>query len=188
VISHSAKFGRLWDADTGKEKWSVKADPDRVFVVAFSNDGATITSGGADGTLRRFETATGKELPSLPAHQGRIRSLAFTPDGKTMASGGNDTMVYLWETATGKKLFTCPGHQKRVQSLVFADNGETLASTGADDGTVRLWSAGPDHKWFRNLAIARIVVEHLEGLEMKFPARSVDLEHIRREYHAAKEG
>ena len=44
-----------------------------------------------------------------------------------------------------------------------------------------------DHKWFRNLAIARIVVEHLEGLDMKFPEPSVDLEHIRREYHAAKE-
>jgi PPK2 family polyphosphate:nucleotide phosphotransferase len=44
-----------------------------------------------------------------------------------------------------------------------------------------------DHKWFWNLAIARIVVEHLEGLGMKFPLPSVDLEHIRREYHAAKE-
>jgi PPK2 family polyphosphate:nucleotide phosphotransferase len=44
-----------------------------------------------------------------------------------------------------------------------------------------------DHKWFRNLAIARIVVEHLEALNMNFPQPSVDLEHIRREYHAAKE-
>ncbi len=44
-----------------------------------------------------------------------------------------------------------------------------------------------DHKWFRNLAIARIVVEHLEGLKMKFPRPSVDIEHIRHEYHAAKE-
>jgi polyphosphate kinase 2 (PPK2 family) len=43
-----------------------------------------------------------------------------------------------------------------------------------------------DHKWFRNLAIARIVVEHLEGLKMKFPRPKVDIEHIRREYHAAK--
>src|SRR5271163_336975 len=43
-----------------------------------------------------------------------------------------------------------------------------------------------DHKWFRNLAIARIVVEHLEGLDMKFPPPSVDLDHIRRDYHAAK--
>ncbi len=44
-----------------------------------------------------------------------------------------------------------------------------------------------DHKWFRNLAIARIVVEHLEAFELKFPKPSVDLEHIRHEYHAAKE-
>ena len=44
-----------------------------------------------------------------------------------------------------------------------------------------------DHKWFRNLAIARIVVEYLKGLDMKFPPPSVDIEHIRREYHAAKE-
>jgi PPK2 family polyphosphate:nucleotide phosphotransferase len=44
-----------------------------------------------------------------------------------------------------------------------------------------------DHKWFRNLAVARIVVEHLEGLHLKFPKPSVNLEHIRREYHAAKE-
>jgi PPK2 family polyphosphate:nucleotide phosphotransferase len=43
-----------------------------------------------------------------------------------------------------------------------------------------------DHKWFRNLAIARIVVEHLEELDLKFPKPSVDLEHIRREYHASK--
>ena len=42
-----------------------------------------------------------------------------------------------------------------------------------------------DHKWFRNLAIARIVVEYLEGLKMKMPKPSVDLERIRREYHHA---
>jgi PPK2 family polyphosphate:nucleotide phosphotransferase len=43
-----------------------------------------------------------------------------------------------------------------------------------------------DHKWFRNLAVARIVVEHLEGLKMKYPEPTVDIEQIRREYHAAK--
>jgi PPK2 family polyphosphate:nucleotide phosphotransferase len=43
-----------------------------------------------------------------------------------------------------------------------------------------------NHKWFRNLAIARIVVEHLESLNMKYPEPTVDIEHIRREYHAAK--
>ena len=43
-----------------------------------------------------------------------------------------------------------------------------------------------NHKWFRNLAVARIVVEHLEKLDMKYPKPTVDIEHIRHEYHAAK--
>lgn len=43
-----------------------------------------------------------------------------------------------------------------------------------------------NHKWFRNLAIARIVVEHLESLKMEYPKPTVDLAHIRKEYHAAE--
>jgi len=43
-----------------------------------------------------------------------------------------------------------------------------------------------NHKWFRNLAVARIMIEYLERLDLKYPRPSVDLEHIRREYHAAK--
>ena len=43
-----------------------------------------------------------------------------------------------------------------------------------------------NHKWFRNLAVGRILVEHLEGLKLTYPKPTVDLEHIRREYHAAK--
>jgi PPK2 family polyphosphate:nucleotide phosphotransferase len=40
-----------------------------------------------------------------------------------------------------------------------------------------------DHKWFRNLAVARIVVEHLEALHMKYPKPVADLAKIRRKYH-----
>ena len=43
-----------------------------------------------------------------------------------------------------------------------------------------------NHKWFRNLAIARIVVEHLESLRMKYPKSTVNIEKIRREFHAAE--
>jgi PPK2 family polyphosphate:nucleotide phosphotransferase len=43
-----------------------------------------------------------------------------------------------------------------------------------------------NHKWFRNLAIGRILVEHLESLKLTYPKPAVDLERIRREYHAAK--
>jgi hypothetical protein len=44
-----------------------------------------------------------------------------------------------------------------------------------------------DHKWFRNLAIAQIAVEYLEGLHLELPVPAVDLKHIREEFTAAKE-
>jgi PPK2 family polyphosphate:nucleotide phosphotransferase len=40
-----------------------------------------------------------------------------------------------------------------------------------------------NHKWFRNLAVARIVMEHLETLGLSYPKPTVDLARIRREYH-----
>jgi PPK2 family polyphosphate:nucleotide phosphotransferase len=41
-------------------------------------------------------------------------------------------------------------------------------------------------KWFRNLAVARIVVHYLEGLKLQVPAPTVDLEAIRKEYEDAE--
>lgn len=40
-----------------------------------------------------------------------------------------------------------------------------------------------NHKWFRNLAVARIVVEHLERLGLKYPKPTVDLRRLRRKHH-----
>lgn len=49
------------------------------------------------------------------------------------------------------------------------------------------WLVVPaDHKWFRNLAVSRIVVETLESLKMKFPEPVVTLKDIKRKYHAAE--
>jgi PPK2 family polyphosphate:nucleotide phosphotransferase len=45
-----------------------------------------------------------------------------------------------------------------------------------------------NHKWFRNLAVSRIVVERLETLNMQFPPPRVDLDAIRRTYLPALEG
>lgn len=41
-----------------------------------------------------------------------------------------------------------------------------------------------NHKWFRNLAISRIVADTLESLHMKFPEPTANIDEIRRKYHA----
>ena len=42
-----------------------------------------------------------------------------------------------------------------------------------------------DHKWFRNLAVARIVADTLEDLDLQLPKPAADLDAIRRAYEAA---
>lgn len=45
-----------------------------------------------------------------------------------------------------------------------------------------------DHKWFRNLAISRIVADTLESMDLRLPPTRVDLAEIRAKYHAAEQG
>jgi len=42
-----------------------------------------------------------------------------------------------------------------------------------------------DHKWFRDLAISKIIADTMEGMELKLPPTQVNLAAIRRQYHAA---
>jgi len=60
---------------------------------------------------------------------------------------------------------------------------EALAKTSLPHAP---WYVVPaNHKWFRNLAVSAIVGATLEELGMRYPAPTVDLARIRREYHEA---
>jgi PPK2 family polyphosphate:nucleotide phosphotransferase len=62
---------------------------------------------------------------------------------------------------------------------------DALAATSTREA---LWYVIPaNHKWFRNLAVSRIVADTMEELGMSFPKPTVDLAEIRRKYHAAAE-
>jgi PPK2 family polyphosphate:nucleotide phosphotransferase len=62
---------------------------------------------------------------------------------------------------------------------------DVFAKTSQKDSP---WYVIPaNHKWFRNLAVSQIIAATIEELGMKMPKPTVDLESIRKQYHAAKQ-
>jgi eukaryotic-like serine/threonine-protein kinase len=71
---------------------------------AFSPDGKSLASSGADQTVKIWDVATGEELLTLEGFSGPVQSCRFSPDGKilvTLSSGapGNHAEIFLWRTA-----------------------------------------------------------------------------------------
>jgi PPK2 family polyphosphate:nucleotide phosphotransferase len=61
---------------------------------------------------------------------------------------------------------------------------EALSKTSTERAP---WFIVPaNHKWFRNLAVSKIIVETLDSLGMKTPPPKVDIDEIRRQYHSAE--
>ena len=60
---------------------------------------------------------------------------------------------------------------------------DALAATSTKDAP---WYVIPsNHKWFRNLAVSQIMADTMEDLKLAYPKPTVDLDDIRRKYHAA---
>ncbi|WP_326829744.1 caspase family protein [Streptosporangium sp. NBC_01810] len=102
---------RLWDLSTGQERGNPFAghqdtrNPvvDSINSVAFSPDGRSLASGGADGTIRLWDTTTHRQLGDpLTGHTASsnglpfISGVTFSPDGGTLASAGGDGTARLW--------------------------------------------------------------------------------------------
>ena len=51
------------------------------------------------------------------------------------------------------------------------------------------WYAIPsNHKWFRNLAVSSIIADTMDDMKLKLPKPTVDLDEIRKLYHADSRG
>ncbi len=144
---------KLWDVATGQCLRTFYGHTAHVRSVAFAPrsqpcdrdqeshsdalDGL-IASGGADQTVRFWDSRTGQCLKTLQGYASFVLNVAFSPTDCLLASSSADHTIKLWNLHTHQCVNILRGHRQWVWSVVFSPDGKILASTSFDH-TVKLW-------------------------------------------------
>jgi tetratricopeptide (TPR) repeat protein len=94
---------KVWGAQTGRERLSLRGHDGLVQGVCFSPDGSRLASASQDKTVKVWNASSGQEVFTLQGHTDRVWSVRFSPDGSLLFSCDVLGVEKAWDLATGKE-------------------------------------------------------------------------------------
>jgi WD40 repeat protein len=105
-------------------------------VVAFSESGDVLASGGWEGGVRLWQTAGGQRLARWRAHGDSVNGIGFASDDHLIVTGGYDGILAAWDRG-GNPVRRQQTPSPITHMVLATAAGRVL--TGHADGTVRIW-------------------------------------------------
>ncbi len=135
VASGSRGETKLWDLTKGaligtlsEHPWMLSGLVDEVNALAFSPDGQTLVSGGADSTIKMWHVGAQDLIDIMHKHNGMVRCVAFTPDGRMLATGGDDRKILFWDLRQRQVNVALSLDDTAAHSLALSQDGEILVT------------------------------------------------------------
>ncbi|MFQ4144813.1 WD40 repeat domain-containing protein [Chlorogloeopsis sp. ULAP02] len=135
VASGSRGETKLWDLARGElvctlseYPWILSSLVDEVNALAFSPDGQTLVSAGADSTIKMWHVGAQDLIDILHKHNGMVRCVAFTPDGRVLATGGDDRKILFWDLIHRQVMFALSLDDTAAHSLALSQDGQILVT------------------------------------------------------------
>lgn len=118
---------------SGDISMEVQKNAPYVTAVAFAPDGKSVISGGADGTVRRWDLSG--ETMKFNGQMGWLTDLSYSPDGRTIASVSLDGAIRIWDAAAGRELKQIPvpglgNRRDRNQNVRYLSDGKHIFHVG----------------------------------------------------------
>ncbi len=135
LASGSRGETKLWDLSKGElidtlseYPWVLSGLVDEVNSLAFSADGQTLVSCGADSTIKIWHVGALDLIDILHKHNGMVRCAAFTPDGRILATGGDDRQILFWDLMHRQVAIALSLDDTAAHSLILSQDGQTLVT------------------------------------------------------------
>ena len=103
----------------------IPAHQEWVASLAFSPDGKTLASTGAEPVVRLWDVATGREAFPQSGHRSAVSKLVVSPADGTVFTGGSDGTIRQWDPSSGRELGLIARVRGPIEGWPCAD-GKTL--------------------------------------------------------------
>jgi WD40 repeat protein len=130
----------VWDARTGESVANLPGHSRFTLCLAFSPDGQSLASGGADGTLRVWDVAAGRQRFQVKGDAVAVFAVAYNPNGRTLLSAGWQMMVGLHDAGNGTRIRELSGSTAPILAVMVSPDGRKIVTAGMDR-LVRQWDA-----------------------------------------------
>ncbi|MBS0209415.1 MAG: hypothetical protein JSS27_10700 [Planctomycetes bacterium] len=134
----------VYERGAAAPKATLKGHAGPITALQFSADGATLVTGSADKTLRRWNIAEGKETWKLEA-DAPVVAVALLPTGEVASAGGSNE-VQIWNPtapADKQKVAQLKGHNAPVTALAVSGAHAGKLWSGNEKGQVIFWDVKP---------------------------------------------